>query len=75
MMAHPETSSERHAARPAFFIYFVMLAPVLLGQQLGGGKLPFGYATVFLFVLIPPLWFRLMNPRVEAMREKNPISP
>jgi alkane 1-monooxygenase len=39
-----------------------------LGMIEGAGKLPFGYATVFLFVLVPPLWFRLMNPRVEAMR-------
>jgi alkane 1-monooxygenase len=38
------------------------------GMIEGAGKLPFGYATVFLFVLVPPLWFRLMNPRVEAMR-------
>ncbi|WP_211327532.1 alkane 1-monooxygenase [Umboniibacter marinipuniceus] len=28
-------------------------------------QLPAGYATMILIALIPPLWFRIMNPRVE----------
>ncbi len=42
-----------------------------LGMVDGTGKLPFGYATTFLLVLVPPLWFHMMNPRVEALRAKN----
>lgn len=33
-------------------------------------QLPAGYASMFLMALLPPLWFRVMNPRVEAWREK-----
>ncbi|MCA9700931.1 MAG: alkane 1-monooxygenase [Myxococcales bacterium] len=29
-------------------------------------QLPWGYATMVLVSLIPPLWFRVMHPRVEA---------
>lgn len=29
-------------------------------------ELPAGYATMILVACVPPLWFRLMNPRVEA---------
>jgi alkane 1-monooxygenase len=29
-------------------------------------NLPFGYAPMLMLGLIPPLWFRFMNPRVEA---------
>lgn len=29
-----------------------------------GPQLPAGYATLFLLTLIPPLWFRLMDPRL-----------
>ncbi len=29
-------------------------------------QLPFGYATAFLVALVPPLWKRIMNPRVHA---------
>ncbi|HEY0663461.1 MAG TPA: alkane 1-monooxygenase [Thiobacillaceae bacterium] len=29
-------------------------------------QLPLGYAGMFVIALIPPLWFRVMNPRVEA---------
>ncbi|MEO1581572.1 MAG: alkane 1-monooxygenase [Pseudomonadota bacterium] len=28
-------------------------------------QLPFGYPTAVLVTLLPPLWFRVMNPRVE----------
>jgi len=44
-----------------------------LGMIDGAAKLPFGYATIFLFVLVPPIWFRMMNPRVEAIRAANPV--
>ena len=29
-------------------------------------QLPGGYATMFLLALVPPFWFKVMNPRVEA---------
>ena len=29
-------------------------------------QLPAGYGTMFLLALVPPLWFRVMNPRVAA---------
>lgn len=29
-------------------------------------QLPFGYATMFMIALIPPLWKAIMNPRVKA---------
>jgi len=29
-------------------------------------QLPYGYATMFLAALVPPLWFRMMNPRIDA---------
>lgn len=30
-------------------------------------QLPFGYPTSILIALLPPLWFRIMNPRLEKM--------
>lgn len=32
----------------------------------GAPQLPTGYAGMYLLALIPPLWFRVMNPRVRA---------
>jgi alkane 1-monooxygenase len=32
-----------------------------------GPQLPAGYATMVILALAPPLWFRVMNPRVEAL--------
>ncbi|MBA35883.1 MAG: alkane 1-monooxygenase [Oleispira sp.] len=29
-------------------------------------QLPSGYATMILIALVPPLWFKVMNPKVEA---------
>ncbi len=29
-------------------------------------QLPFGYATMFVIALVPPLWMAIMNPKVEA---------
>lgn len=34
----------------------------------GVPKLPWGYTTAFTVALIPPLWFRIMNPRALAAR-------
>jgi alkane 1-monooxygenase len=31
-------------------------------------QLPAGYASMLLLALVPPLWFRVMNPRVRAVR-------
>lgn len=36
----------------------------------GAPQLPAGYATMVLAALVPPLWFRLMDPRVEAWRAR-----
>jgi alkane 1-monooxygenase len=33
--------------------------------------LPAGYAVMYLLALVPPLWFRVMNPRVRAWRERH----
>jgi alkane 1-monooxygenase len=32
--------------------------------------LPWGYPTSMLVALVPPLWFRLMNPRVERFNQR-----
>ncbi|MFZ1749608.1 MAG: alkane 1-monooxygenase [Saprospiraceae bacterium] len=32
-------------------------------------QLPFGYPTSIIIALIPPLWFKIMNPRVEEWRQ------
>ena len=29
-------------------------------------QLPTGYSGMYLLALVPPLWFKVMNPRVEA---------
>jgi alkane 1-monooxygenase len=36
-------------------------------------RLPAGYGAMFLLALLPPLWFRVMNPRVAAVRAMRPI--
>ena len=33
-------------------------------------QLPFGYPTMVLLALVPPLWFSIMNPRLEHWQEK-----
>jgi len=43
-----------------------------LALREGVPQLPAGYATMFVVAMIPPLWFRLMNPRVEAWRAAQP---
>ena len=52
--------SEHHfdASRP-----YERLPP---GQE--APQLPAGYASMLLLALIPPLWFRVMNPRVQEFR-------
>lgn len=34
-------------------------------------QLPFGYGTMVPLALIPPLWFWIMNPQVEAVMQKH----
>jgi alkane 1-monooxygenase len=34
----------------------------------GAPQLPAGYPTMVLLALLPPLWFRMMDPRVAALR-------
>ena len=29
-------------------------------------QLPYGYPTSILLSMVPPLWFKIMNPRVES---------
>jgi alkane 1-monooxygenase len=36
-------------------------------------RLPGGYGAMFLLALVPPLWFHVMNPRVDAVRRGAPI--
>jgi alkane 1-monooxygenase len=36
----------------------------------GAPQLPAGYGTMFLLALVPPLWFRVMNPRVPAAQHR-----
>lgn len=33
-------------------------------------QLPFGYPTMILIALIPPLWFKIMNPRLKEWEDK-----
>jgi alkane 1-monooxygenase len=33
-------------------------------------QLPFGYPTMVMLALVPPLWFATMNPRLEHWQEK-----
>ena len=35
----------------------------------GSPVLPGGYASAIYLALIPPLWFKVMNPRIMAFRE------
>ena len=35
-------------------------------------QLPGGYAAMFLLALCPPLWFRIVDPRVEAFHRREP---
>ena len=32
--------------------------------------MPFGYPTMVLMALVPPLWKKVMNPKVYAVRKK-----
>jgi alkane 1-monooxygenase len=38
-------------------------------------QLPSGYAAMFLVALVPPLWFAIMEPRVDAARAANGMQP
>jgi len=38
-------------------------------------QLPTGYAAMLLVALVPPLWFRVMNPRVDAWTQTRLIDP
>lgn len=49
----------RYARRPYQILRSIPDAP----------QLPTGYAGMILVALVPPLWFRIMNPRVAALRD------
>ncbi len=34
-------------------------------------QLPFGYPNMVLMALVPPLWFRVMDPKVDAWRQRH----
>lgn len=55
---------QRHADHHA---YPVRAFPYLRHQQ-EAPQLPLGYAAMFPLALVPPLWRRVMNPRVEAVK-------
>ncbi len=38
-------------------------------------QLPSGYAAMLMVALVPPLWFRVMNPRVDAWARTRPADP
>jgi len=42
-----------------------------LREHEGAPELPAGYATMLLVALVPPLWFRWMNPRVDAWARRH----
>lgn len=44
-------------------------------QPLPGPQLPTGYAGCLLLAAVPPLWFALMRPRLEALREGGGRAP
>lgn len=38
----------------------------------GAPQLPTGYPAMLLLALVPPVWFKVMDPRVEAWRSRGP---
>lgn len=57
------TDHHAHARRPYYRLRHVEDTP----------QLPFGYATMFLIALVPPLWFRLMDRRLDDwLQRKTP---
>jgi alkane 1-monooxygenase len=38
-------------------------------------ELPAGFPAMFLLAFIPPLWFRVMNPRVDALKQARRAQP
>ena len=42
----------------------------VLRHHVDSPQLPGGYASMFLLALCPPLWFRIIDPRVEAFRAR-----
>ena len=40
----------------------------VLRYHASAGQLPVGYVTLLVLMLVPPLWFKVMNPRVRALR-------
>jgi alkane 1-monooxygenase len=42
------------------------------GAPAASPKAPMGYPGLFLMALVPPLWFRVMNPRIAAAQQASP---
>jgi len=45
----------------------------ILDHRAESPQLPFGYPTSILIALIPPLWFRIMNPLVKVWQSSNSV--
>lgn len=62
LLFHLERHADHHAyaSRPYFALRHVDDSP----------QLPTGYAGMLLLAMIPPLWRRVMDPRVHAWRER-----
>lgn len=56
------TDHHSHARRPYYRLRHLEESP----------QLPYGYATMFLISLLPPLWFRIMDRRLDAWRQSAP---
>lgn len=54
------TDHHSHARRPYYRLRHIHDAP----------QLPYGYATMFLIALLPPLWFRIMDRRLDDWHSK-----
>lgn len=46
----------------------------VLETQVRAPELPAGYAAMLLAALVPPLWFRLMNPRLAEWRHRHQVT-
>jgi alkane 1-monooxygenase len=55
------TDHHSHARRPFYRLRHIDEAP----------QLPFGYATMFLIALLPPLWFRIMDRRLDDWKAQS----
>ncbi len=60
ILFHLQRHSDHHA--------FPKRRYAILRHHQDSPQLPGGYASMFVLALIPPLWFRVINPRVERFK-------